>query len=243
MPLLRSVEDTRSRLGFDEDVDRDEAIESHLGLAVETISDKIRTEITRVAVVDTFFIRQTLVDRSALYGAGRYANARGIGIYATAGATTVQLNLSRGFVDTSAEITIYASGTEDGLDDESLRADLQDVSGTGLNHALIQYECGFIRINDMLLNGTYVRVSYKAGFLNDSGTPAVFEDTPDWLVRAADLETRILVNADAVFGRDKVSKDQQDRLESRLSSILLKHARYFPMSEAPTHTVEIASAD
>jgi hypothetical protein len=44
-----------------------------------------------------------------------------------------------------------------------------------------------------------------------------------------------------VFGRDKVEKAEQDRLESRLNNILLKHARYIPTAEKPIHSVETAS--
>ncbi len=241
MPLLRSVEDTRKILGFGEDADRDEAIESHLNTAVETISDRIRTEITRVDVVDTFFVRETMVHRVGGRSVGRAANARGAGLFVVGGATTIEFNLGRGFVDSGQTITVLASGTEDGLDDTALRTDLQNVPGTGIDHTLFDHERGILRVQDILLNGSYVRVTYKAGFLDDSGSPSVFEDTPEWLVRASDLEARIMVNADAVFGRDKVRKDQQETLESRLSSVMLKHARYSPMSEKPVTSVETAS--
>ncbi len=106
----------------------------------------------------------------------------------------------------------------------------------------VDYERGVLRVNDFGLDGVYVRVGYKAGFLDDSGTPAVYEDHPSWLLKASDLETRILVNGDAVFGRDQVDRDQQKALENRLSTIVLKHARYIPTAEKPITSAVTASA-
>ena len=240
MPLIRSVESTRDRLGFSADADRDAAFESHLETAVETISDRIRSEITRVDVVDTFFVRFTL--RSPL-GTGwrkRPATSRSTGI-AIAGSSTTTLLLSRGFVtDIGSGMTIFAAGTEDALDDSAVRSDLKSVAS--IDHTMIEAERGVVKVQDFGLDGVYVRVSYRAGFLDDGATPAVFTSTPAWLVRAGDLETRILVNSDSVFGRDKVEKAEQDRLESRLQNILTKHARYIPTAEKPIHSVETVSA-
>lgn len=237
MPLIRSVDSTRDRLGFGVDADRDAAIESHLDTAVETISDRIRSELTRVDVVDTFFVRFTLRSPIGTGGRKRPATSRNTGI-AIAGSSTTQFLLSRGFVAAS-DITVFAAGTEDALDDTSLRTDLESVSS--VDHTMVEHERGVLRVQDFGLDGVYVRVTYRAGFLDDGATPSVFADTPEWLVRANDLETRILVNSDSVFGRDKVEKDEQDRLESRLSSILLKHARYIPTAEKPIHSVETVS--
>ncbi len=240
MPLLRSVEETRERLGYSADNDRDEAIEAHLETAVETLSDQIRTEIDRVDTVDTFFVRASL--RSPLGGSNRRpAAGRGEGIASGAAAATTLL-LSRGFLDSSTTVTVLAAGSENDLSDSALRTDLRSAPGTGIDHVSIDYDRGVLRVNDYGLDGVYVRVTYKAGFLDDDATPAVFQDLPTWLVRGNDLETRILVNSDSVFGRDEVKKDEQDRLEQRLSVILMKHARYIPLAEKPIHSADTASA-
>ena len=239
MPLLRSVEETRERLGYSADNDRNEAIEAHLETAIETISDQIRTEIDRADIVDTFFVRFSL--RSAAGPVNRRpVTGRGQGI-TTYGAATTTLLLSRGFLDSGTTVTVLAAGTEAGLSDTALRTDLRSAPGTGVDHVSVDLERGSLRINDYDLAGVYVRVTYKAGFLDDDASPAVYQDTPSWLIRANDLETRILVNSDAVFGRDEVNKDEQDRLELRLSKILLKHSRYVPISEKPVHSVGTAS--
>ncbi len=238
MPVIRSVDSTRERLGFGKDADRDAAIEAHLDVAVETLSDRIRSEITRVDVIDTFFVRFTLRSPIGAGGRKRPATSRNTGI-AVAGASTTVFLLSRGFVDSAAGVTVFAAGTEDALDDSAVRSDLESVSS--IDHTLIEHERGVLRVQDFGLDGVYVRVAYRAGFLDDGATPPVFTSTPEWLVRANDLETRILVNSDSVFGRDKVEKDEQDRLESRLSNILLKHARYIPTAEKPIHSVATAS--
>lgn len=242
MPLLRSVEETRERLGYSADNDRNEAIESHLETAVETLSDQIRTEIDRADIVDTFFVRASL--RSSLSGQGnsrRPAYGRGLGI-ASGSAAQTQLLLSRGFLDSAEAITVYAAGTEDALSNSALRTDLQQASGTNIDYTQFDYERGILNVSDCGLDGIYVRVTYKAGFLDDDATPPVFQDVPVWLIRANDLETRILVNSDAVFGRDSVSSEEQNRLESRLSKIMMKHARYIPTAEKPVHSVATASA-
>ncbi len=240
MPLLRSVDEMRERLGFSADNDRDEAIEAHLETAVETISDQIRTEIDRNDVVDTFFVRFSL--RSALGPAGRRpATGRGQGIASSSAATTTLL-LGRGFVDDGTVVTVVAGPTEDSLDDSALRTDLRSAPGSGIDHVTVDYERGVLRVNDYGLDGVYVRVGYKAGFLDDDATPAVYQSIPSWLIRANDLETRILVNADAVFGRDQVDRDQQKTLETRLSRIVMKHARYIPIAEKPVTSVVTASA-
>ena len=240
MPLIRSVESTRDRLGFSVDNDRDAAFESHLETAVETISDRIRSEIDRVDVVDTFFVRFSLRSPIGTGGRSRPATSRNTGI-AVAGSSTTTLLLSRGFVvDIGAGMTIHAAGTEDSLDDSAIRSDLKSVSS--IDHTMIEAERGVVRVQDFGLDGVYVRVSYRAGFLDDGASPAVYTTTPAWLVRANDLETRILVNSDAVFGRDKVEKAEQDRLEMRLNNILYKHARYIPTAEKPIHSVATASS-
>ena len=240
MPLLRSVEEMRERLGFSADNERDEAIEAHLETAVETISDQIRTEIDRADVVDTFFVRFSL--RSAAGPVNRRpATGRGQGI-STSGAASTTLLLGLGFVDDGTTVTVVAAGTENALSDSALRTDLRSAPGTSIDHVTVDYERGVLRVNDYGLDGVYVRVTYKAGFLDDDGSPAVFEDIPSWLVRANDLEARILTNADPVFGRDQVDRDQQKTLENRLSKILLKHARYIPTAEKPITSVVTASA-
>ena len=237
MPLIRSVSSTRDRLGFGVDADRDAAIESHLDIAVETISDRIRTEITRVDVIDTFFVRFTLRSPLGTGGRKRPATSRNTGI-AIAGASTTVFLLSRGFVAAAPAVTIFAAGTEEALDDTAQRTDLTSV--VSIDHTLIEMERGVLRVQDFGLDGVYVRVSYRAGFLDDGASPLVFTGTPEWLVRAGDLETRILVNSDAIFGRDDIvgarGQNEQDRLESRLSNILLKHARYIPTAEKPIHS-------
>ncbi len=241
MPLLRSVEEMRERLGFSADNDRDEAIESHLETAVETLSDQIRTEIDRVDVVDTFFVRFSLGSAVGGYSSRRPSIGRGAGIAAGAAAQTILL-LSRGFLDSGTTVTVLASGTENGLSDSALRTDLRSLPGTSVDAVQVDLERGVLRVSDFALDGVYVRVTYKAGFLDDDATPAVFQDVPVWLVRANDLETRILVNSDAVFGRDQVNKDEQNRLEQRLSRIIMKHARYIPLAEKPIHSADTASA-
>ena len=244
MPLIRSVEETRERLGYSAEDDRDIAIESHLETAVETISDQIRTEIDRADIVDTFFVRFSLRDSNSAYSSNRRPSAArtgGTGIN-TGSAATVQLLLSRGFMDSGEAITVYAAGTEDALSDDALRTNLMNASGTNIDYTSFEYERGILRVNDFGLDGVYVRVTYKAGFLDDDASPPVFQDTPAWLIRAADLETRILVNSDAVFGRDDVRTEEQNRLELRLSKMLMKHARYIPTAEKPVHSVATASA-
>ncbi len=241
MPLLRSVEETRNRLGYSADNDRDEAIEAHLETAVETISDQIRTEVDRVDVVDTFFVRLSLGSNVGQYSSRRPSIGRGTGIAAGAAVQTTLL-LSRGFVDSGTTVTVVASGTENGLDDAALRVDLRSLPGTSVDAVQIELERGVLRVSDFALDGVYVRVGYKSGFLDDDATPAVFTSLPSWLVRANDLETRILVNGDAVFGRDDVKKEEQDRLQRRLSVILMKHARYIPTAEKTVHQVATASA-
>ncbi len=241
MPLLRSVEETRNRLGFSADNDRDEAIEAHLETAVETISDQIRTEIDRVDVVDTFFVRLSLRSGAGSYASRRPSIGRGEGIGAGSAAQTTLL-LSRGFLDSGTTVEVVASGTENGLGDSALYTDLRSLPGTSVDAVQVDLERGVLRVSDFALDGVYVRVTYKSGFLDDDASPAVYADVPSWLVTGNDLETRILVNSDAVFGRDQVNKDEQDRLETRLSRILMKHARYIPLAEKPIHSSDTASA-
>ena len=97
-----------------------------------------------------------------------------------------------------------------------------------------------MRVDDFALDGIYVRVAYKSGLLDDGGDPAVFLGAPNWLTRVADLETRLLVNTNPLF-QLKPEETAQARLESRISSILTRHARYAPMSEKPTNSSHTAS--
>ncbi len=242
MAVFRTIAETRSRLGFDDKPHLNVAIEAEMEIAVETVQDRVRTHVSRVDVIDTFFVSKSMTFPGRPIRRRRAGSSSLIGIFSDRSTAATPLKLSRGFVDLGEPFTIFAASTENGLDLASERVDLQSVEGTGTDHVQIDAERGVLRVNDYQLRNCYVRVTYKAGFLDDEGDPAVFIGPPDWMIRAADIETRILTNSNPIFGRDNITEKEQNRLEGRLNSILRGHARYFPLTHWKTvHCEETAS--
>lgn len=244
MTLLRSLDDTRKRLGFDDKPHLNDAIQSEMEAAVEIISDRIRTHIDRRDVVDTFFVASSMTFPGIPSQRSRGRRRTGLG--SGLAPSIARLKLSQGFAASASTFTIWAAETEAKLGAEATRADLQDISGT--DYVSVDWDKGTVQINDYSLQNAYIRVTYTAGFLTDTGSPAVFADTPTWLVQAADLETKILVNSNPLFGRDRTNErggdKEQDRLEKRLDLMIRSHARYFPLTHwKPTYSTSATSAD
>ena len=60
MALLQSVEALRTRLGLSDIDDVNSALEGALEMATESLQASIRTDLSRVTVVDTFFVKNNL---------------------------------------------------------------------------------------------------------------------------------------------------------------------------------------
>lgn len=230
----------RRRLGYPDDPEINASLQADIEAAAETVSDRLRAQLDRVDLVDTFFVRGALEFESR--SVRRHVSDRRPLLYGDESTSTLQLMLSRGFVDIEQTVTIYAATTEDLLDDVALRTDLTNVEGSGVDHVTIDAECGVVRVHDFRLRNAYVRVSCKTGFLTDGDDPAVYQGTPTWLLAAGDLEARILTNSNAVYGRGPVAEPVQKRLEGRLNNVLRSHARYAPMSWKPINSSATSSA-
>ena len=225
MAILRSVADLRADIGISDIPDVNEALESACRTATEALVAQLRTDFSRVTVVDEFFVSRSL--RSGMAG--------------PAGTT---FKLTRGFVDSAQTINVYVAGSPQYLTDPNNRDDLQDVDGQGTSVVRIQYERGYMLVRDWNLTDTWVRVEYTAGFATDGGNPEIYEGTPQWLQELVTLKVSQRLDQHNVFPRAsrRTEEERQDtqNIEILAGEIIDGHARYMPMAIKPEWYEETA---
>jgi len=226
MSVLRSVADLRGDLGYDDIKDINTSLASAIRTATESLASRLRDKFTRVTVVDEFYCEESL--RS---GRGRVVQ---------------HFKLSRGNVDSGETINVFiANGAQKVNDPTGTRIDLQDTGGgDNDNFTRFNYEKGELIVSDYQLGGQYVRVEYTAGFTDDGGNPAVYQNTPQWLQELATLEVSRRLDQMNNFPRAsrRTEEERQDtqNIEAQLGDIILGHARYMPLAIKPEISAETA---
>lgn len=220
MTLVVSVADLRDALAFDDIDDVNVAIEQAIEQAQQSVADTIRSSIARATVIDEFWVGS-------------------VNTYAGSNPQT-ELLLSQGFVDSGQTYTVYAAGSQTNLSSSSNRTDVR--AQNGVDHVVLDAEEGLIRIVDWDLTRCYVRISYTAGFADNSGSPAIYTGTPEWLKQAVRLKAQLILDANPVlprpterFGEGGASTGATV-IGKTLSTITLNHSRYVPGSWKPYRT-------
>lgn len=238
-PLLVEVERIRRKLTLAEShPDVEETLEELLTSATEETMADIRTDLARATVSDIFFIKNVLefgeprATRNDLRVTASLSGGR---------ASTVNLKLTRGFVDSTVTVVVRAASSEDGLTDPARYTDLRTG---GVDFVTVDYERGMVRIHDFILRNSYVIVSYTAGLTDDDGCPPLFQNVPEWVVQVTlygaqieALTNPLIVGTDAAILREGSREAREvEALRRKRSKVILRHVRYGPMSQKPIHS-------
>lgn len=237
MKMLLTVRRLRIAMGLPDTDEINELLEETLGSTTVILEGTIRTQsFERRTVTDVFYVQSSLefgptLVRRHVSASGRVGTANL--------ASVAKLKLSHGFVDTAVNFTAFASATLNGLDDASLRTDLEaTASGTDVIDFANDGEPGILRITDFSLSRCYVSVTYTCGFTDDMGTPPVFTSTPTWLTEAAKLSAMIDLSDHPLISRtaggegsERSREREQQRNQKLLDQIMLSHSRYVPMRD------------
>ncbi len=230
--LLQNIENMRARMGYDDRPEVNRAIEAALETSSVSVPQSARVNVTRVTVIDTFFVKNSLEYGNVIHRRFNEPAA----LVSSGRATTTSLKLSRQLLDSVAAITVFAASSELGLDNTDARQDLQLVDGD--DRTAFDFVRGYLRVNDYGLANCYVRATYTAGLLTDDGDPAVFAGAPDWLVQAVSLDAQLMLNANPVVRAKELAEDERRSVQRRLDRLIVDNTTYLPMSWKPVHSVE-----
>jgi hypothetical protein len=234
--LLASVDDVRNEMTFDDLPDVDTAIEAALKATTRVLERRLRTDFDYGTHTDTFLVSpkwvpsqplpqvvtNTVVPTRARVGTGLYANSP---IYST------EFKLNHGFLTLLDTATVYSATLIPYLDDSGLRANLRAFEGDGLDHTFFGDEEGRLYVSQIDMRGLYVQVNYTAGFTVASDL--VYDNVPDWLVRAAIIHAQIMLDKNPVIRRPEGAESQFEVLKMELDAILREKSRYFPAAVKP----------
>ncbi len=177
MALFQRVDKLRERLGYADTESTNAALLGALQDTKLALEAKLRTQFSRVTVVDEFLVTSQNYGRSQL-------------------SRLIKLDLSRGLVDTAETVNVYAAATRAGLDQSGSRIDLKNVD-TGLNPSgvdqtiLEDAERGRMIVTDYAANAQWIRVTYTAGLVAEGGDPALYTNQPEWLTWLANIQAEL----------------------------------------------------
>jgi hypothetical protein len=234
MALLVSVTTARTRLGLPDKKDINDKLSLTIEQASEVVADGIRDTLERADVVDIFYVKRSLEFGNTIRRRGSVAST---GLEGSGQSSQTPLHLSRGFVDSIS--SVRAANTVVGLEDSALYTDLKSPTDYA---SLVNLERGELRISDFTLSEAYVRVAYKAGFLTNSGNPALYLNVPNWLKQATLFAVEQLANANPTLRVKEVTQEETDTLSKKVSIILNNRARYMPMAWEPLSITSTASS-
>ena len=239
MAVLNSIPSLRRRLTLDDTDDINAAIEEALESTSDSLAAELRMPFQRNSIVDNFFVKESLDFGGTV--SNRRSGTLGV-LSSTSSSSTAVLKLSRGFVDSTETVTVYASSTRSQLEVAGSRTNLV----TPDNYVSLDYEKGVLRISDYSLNNTYLRVEYVAGFTDDGGSPQMYIGTPSWLQELGKLTATITLHSNPVIINPKINRDERfDRLLTlttrQIDRIMNAQARYYPMAWTHTDSTETAA--
>jgi len=209
--LLTTVEAVRDRNGMDNTTLVNDAIESSLRTASSSLQTGVRTTFAEgTAVTDLFYVRDT----------------RRVGK-----SMQTRLLMSKGFLKTSPAVTVKSAErsqwftTGDGTVD-----DLRNLAG--VDYTTINHNRGLVLITGKDLSDRFIQVTYDCGFAV-SGTPAVYQAVPQWLIDAAILVTSIALEKNPALRDDEDTEFSVKELQTQKDAAIGNNVRYEPSALNP----------
>jgi hypothetical protein len=206
--LLANPSDVISQLGFDPMTDITFAVNMAMDAAEAYLAAQLNTDFESATYVDTFFVAEPP--------------------YRNRGAVRTEFRLSAGLVDSlTSVLTCYD------VNDFGISAEATDVTA----NVILNADKGVVQDFKTHYVGTYVQITYSAGFAADPdnvGPPPSYliSTVPDWLQQACKIKTLIGLVDSPVLSEAQIKLDAS-MLGQQLVYLLSRKLRYAPAALLP----------
>lgn len=219
---LTTLATVATAMGLDSGLDTENAVLDAIESATDSLAGWSRNTFERTSRQDDFAV-----------------NLGELG----AGCDIIGLALKQGFVAATPALTVKAAralavfGTADEVNLTS-QVDVDKEKGVvsfSRDADFGEIIFSSIRARQMVSEAWWFRVTYTAGLLPDANDPDLYAGVPPWLVRAANLQARISLNAHPAFVANQTTTDYK-MIETQLVHIMASRLRYLPSAVTPKNS-------